>query len=354
MRELTRWRAAVARAQAGQGCARLLMLGDSTTFGYGSQGGEGYLRTPFSTPAQIAAFLTSSYGCRAQANGWMGLSLPTGDPRITLGPGWTSTGTLTSIGGGIIAATRVDSVMSFATGAVVDTFTVYYIAAPGNGVSSIGIDGCAAKLVDSGDHPSIAKATIDVPPGPHVLKITSHVLANGILIVGCEACRKSDDHISVLGAGWHGATSSQIACGDHYYSSLLAILNIKPDLITINIGINDWYGRTPLPDFSRNISALVEVATACGDTTVLTPTPTNSSQVPADRQLQYVQEIIRVANAAGVPVIDLHERFGSWETGNAMGVMNDDVHPNARGYADIAVAMIEAIFPEFDASFQRP
>jgi lysophospholipase L1-like esterase len=345
MHRLSRWSEARSRARAGQGAARLLMLGDSTTFGYGAQGGAGHLRTPYSVPAQIAALVTASRAVRAQANGWMGLSLPAGDPRITLGTGWTATASPPSLGGATVMATEVGSVLSFSPGAPVDHFTIYHIASPGNGAFLVDVDGTGAVPVDSRGPARIAAFTLCVRPGRHTLNITSSALASGIFIVGCEAGLSAEDQVVVIGAGWQGAASAQIADDREYWSSANVIGQLRPDLTTINVGINDWYGDVPIAQFAAGVQSLVRAAAACGDVALFAPTPTNPAIVPAATQRSYVQALAQIADANAIPLIDLAARFGSWESANGRGWMNDDVHPNARGYAEVAAAAVAALFP---------
>jgi lysophospholipase L1-like esterase len=341
-RRLPAWSAALARARSGSGTTRLLMLGDSTTFGYGAQGGEGYLRTPLSVPAQLAALLTAS-GVRAQANGWMGLSLPAGDPRITLGAGWTATGTPTSLGGSCIMATHAGGVLSFAPGVPVDTFTLYYIAHPANGALLIDIDGAAGRQVDTAGRYLVSTATVRMPIGPHTLHVTASVLASGIFIVGCEAHDSAHDGVTVINAGWQGAASAQIADAREYYSSANAISRVGPDLTTLNVGINDWHNAVPPEQFCANMRICTDVARRSGDIAIFTPSPTNPTAVPERRQRDYVERIRHFCETDDIPLIDLHARFGSFASAQARHWMNDDVHPNAAGYAEAAAAALEVI-----------
>jgi lysophospholipase L1-like esterase len=341
-RRLPIWDAALEGARAGWGSARLLMLGDSTTFGYGARGGKGYLRN-LGVPAHLAALLTASSGVGAQANGWMGLSLPEGDPRVVLGEGWTAGRTPASLGGCCIRATLEGGVLSFAPGVPVDTFSVYYIANPANGTILLDIDGEGGQREATSDGYVVSVATVRAPVGLHTLNVTASVLASGIFIVGCDAHDSGVDRISVIGAGWHGAVAAQVADAREYFSSANALRGVKPDLTTVNVGINDWHNAVPLEEFAASLQACVDAARWCGDVAMFTPTPTRSTEVPESRQRDYVERIARVCESNDIPLIDLFSRFGSWEAADARGLMNDPVHPNAAGYAEAAAAAVEVI-----------
>lgn len=321
------------------------MLGDSTTFGYGAQGGGCDLRAKLSVPARIADSLTVSAGVRAQAFGWMGLSLPQGDPRLVLGDGWTATDTPKSLGGATIMATRRGAHLSVAPGGAVDSFTVHYIANPGNGTLRLEMAGADCITTAAGEAAALARVCLRAPratSGP--LTVTAATLGAGVYIVGCEAYDSAADEIAVIGAGWQGATSGQVADAREYYSSGNAIRAVAADLTTINLGINDWYNDVPPADYAAHVLACVAAARGSGDVVLFTPTPTNPAVVPGQRQVLYVEAVRRLGRDHAIPLIDLYDRFGSWEAANRAGLMNDDAHPNAAGYADIAAATVGLIF----------
>src|SRR6202012_6178784 len=109
---LPKWRSLLSGVNTNQGNAKLLALGDSTTFGTGSNNSNtGNLR-PLSYPTQLAGMFTNC-GVTAFSNSWMGdggvvESSGTADSRIVLGSftQLSPTGTAVTLGGSLMAATN--------------------------------------------------------------------------------------------------------------------------------------------------------------------------------------------------------------------------------------------------------
>jgi lysophospholipase L1-like esterase len=70
-------------------------------------------------------------------------------------------------------------------------------------------------------------------------------------------------------------------------------------------------------------------------------------QIPGDPAAvdltPYREAVYAVADATGVMVLDLFDRWGDYASAEAAGLMNDYFHPSAIGAVDIAAAEVAVL-----------
>lgn len=121
------------------------------------------------------------------------------------------------------------------------------------------------------------------------------------------------------------------------------VLDRKPDLVTISVGVNDvWHGftsanpagygprRVPLEDYERNVRKMVDMAREAG-VRVLLFTTTIFEDRPASPRNSRVQlyndAIRRVAREKGVLLADQYESFSrAWFNHGDVKLTTDQVH----------------------------
>ena len=136
------------------------------------------------------------------------------------------------------------------------------------------------------------------------------------------------------------------------------VIEQKPAVVTISIGINDVWGREKEPHdprvlmkYSENVSKMVEMAQAAGIKVILL-TPTIIREDPCNTPNQwltvYVDAEKRIAQEKKCGLADLHRLFlqavakkpqevkGNWLT-------DDGVHMNPRGDALMAIGVLRAL-----------
>lgn len=141
-------------------------------------------------------------------------------------------------------------------------------------------------------------------------------------------------HIESHNAGVPGDTSGG------GLGRLDGVLSRSPDLVVIQFGINDMWCSVPPERFALNMKLMVEGVAGEGAVPVLAtscPMPDEASQ--ADASI-YFGAIRDMGNAMGVTVADLDAH---WRRNAALGDMrtSDRVHPDDRGHALMARALIE-------------
>ncbi|MDC7677046.1 SGNH/GDSL hydrolase family protein [Asticcacaulis machinosus] len=361
--DLPIWRAARAAVTAGERNARILCIGDSTTAGHGAYAaGMGDNNKAGAWPTQLAALInarggTASWSSIIGNNNASDTRLYDNQVTFPSGQGWnfsTAAGVAGSTLGGYHTTASVHSPPSkynFAPINACDTFEVYNPKAGGNArawILSVN-DGADLATVSNMQTPSppgaFEKYTLTTAMGANVLNIRAQNTETTYL-AGIIAYNSAVREISVLNAGWSGAKASDLNNGSGYaYGPVNAISVYDPDLVIINIGINDANQASPTATatFISHVQAVIAAAKAAGtDVVLMAPTPIGSSYAANLNTLSAA--ILALGATNSLPVIDLRARFIDYATANGAGWMRDTLHPNVSGYAQIATAVADLIY----------
>jgi acyl-CoA thioesterase-1 len=121
------------------------------------------------------------------------------------------------------------------------------------------------------------------------------------------------------------------------------ILASRPDLVTVQFGLNDMYQGVGLEAFKAALTDIATRATAGGALPLLVtscPLPWEEGRRLSET---FYEAIHQVASARGLPVarLDLYwrETAGSEETWRAL-LQADDVHPTDEGHALMAAGLL--------------
>lgn len=136
------------------------------------------------------------------------------------------------------------------------------------------------------------------------------------------------------------------------------VIDRKPAVVTLSIGINDVWHREKEPHdpkvldrYYENVSKMVDMAQEAGIKVILlTPTVIREepANVPNERLVVYVDAEKRIAQEKKCELVDLHRLFlealahkpqdarGNWLTG-------DGVHMNPRGDALMAIGVLRGL-----------
>lgn len=353
---LPKWRTALGRVKSGNGNARILCLGDSTSFGYGSNGSSSGNLKAMSYPTQLAG-LFNAVGINAHWNSFLGNQFGTGnacnslnDSRLTFGSGWSYLNNSPTIGGYLFSVSASASgALSFAPTVNVDTFVVYYLrgneGSSARGKFQMDINGGTPTVVDTDTgSDQIVSATITGTLGSNTLNL--HWNANGnVYIIGVEAYDSSKKWVSIVNAGWPNAKSGDVAgTNNPGWAPLYGISMVPPDLTLLNIGINDQNNAIAISTFSANVQAIITAAQASGDVVLVTYNQSNpGTYASASTQSAYIAALYQLAAANNLVLIDTYARWVSYSSSNALGLNFDGLHPNGLGYADIARSIMNVI-----------
>lgn len=337
------FRAALAGQDAGTIQPRMLCVGDSTTFGGGSDLVD-------LKPNNWVTKLKSSYvsgGRVASASSFVGggsfyADNISHDGRVTAPVGW-SRQTLPTVGGDLLKSGTTD-VFAFLPTENVDTFDIWYVSTPSSGVLRFNINGGTNTDVPTLDAvDGMKKVTITGTLGSNTLNM-SRLSGGTVFIMSINAYDSSNKTLEIMNAGYSGAQSTDINDSTYSWSPLNAIPFYDPDLTLLMLGINDWNGLggvVSAAQYKINMQAIIDATT--GDIAICTPVPTRNSKTLLTTQQTYVDKMHELAVENNITIIDIFAEWVSWEISDPLGRYFDDVHPSASGYTDMADFIYNAL-----------
>lgn len=354
-RKFTRWQAALARSRVWAGRAYVAIVGNSVPAGVGSNGGDGQTDARKNAwPTVLADALTKCYNGYARANSvwgdsFVGMNLPTFDPRVTLGSGWFISNTF-CLGGHAFQNDTTNSgtgiALSFEPDEPTDTCDIYYITFPGYSyfVTEVNADGVNRGTFNTHGVSGIAKATITAPLGQNRWDISKSTPGT-LMIIGIDAYRAETCRTSVWNMGASGSTASHWATGNEPYNFRNALPAVAPDLTIISLTINDWAGLpgSDPANYKRDMSIIIAAAKISGDVLLMVDIPSNTGTASLENQERFRGYCYELAVENDVPLLDMVKR---WRSQLYMPMLNrywDGVHASQIGGADIAYAVAPRI-----------
>ena len=358
-----RWKTAVERVNSGAGSAKVLCIGDSTTYGTSAEMPNGYMNER-SWPTRMAQYLarnvaTSIYGLSVPPSDGSSVPERTVDSRWVLGAGWTRS----SLDGISLGGMR--SAYNGAPGSgplefneprtSANRWDIYYLTITSStmGQFTAQATGGSAVVVEAGNQPTrgVAKVTISAPASGtgNILSIRNTGASGNIRIIGIEPYLDGASRIRVANAGSSGSTTAtwlQQASGTPPTSdwNVLGFLpTYQPDLTIIDLGINDA-PTVPVADYLARMQTLANAAYATGSAVLIkTMIPSGGTNGRREREAEYVQALINDMSPR-YPVLDLFNHYGPFERNEARGWMNDTVHGNDAMYYDVGSTVAETLF----------
>lgn len=359
-----RWKTAVERVVTGTGFAKILCIGDSTTYGSSASMPNGYMNQN-SWPTRMAQYLdrnvaTSIYGLAIPPSDGSSVPERLVDSRWTLGTGWVRPNNpgvgfggknstyRGSPGGGplVFADPRVTA----------NRFDVYYttITSSTLGTMTVQATGGPPVVVQQGLQPerTIKKVTVSAGSAGlgNSVSITNTGAAGNVYILGIEPYAEGASRIRVANAGASGTTtgdwvaksgSGELATDDWNVFTFLPLY--APDLTIIDLGINDA-SSVPVAAYVANMQRLANAAHAAGSAVLFkTMIPSGGAEPRPTRETEYVAAL-KTQMSPRYPVLDLFTHYGSFARNNARGWMADTLHGEDRMYQDVGSLVAESLF----------
>jgi lysophospholipase L1-like esterase len=338
-RQFQKFRLAMGRTRAGIADTKVLSVGDSTTAGIGSSGTQS--GTPTSFPYQLASIL----GGYVPAAKGLGIppSILSGNPdsRWTAGAGWSVTTLGWGEGADYTAAAGASGTLVYADpGVLADRFDVYFATNSGLGTFTVQATGGSSVDQATAAAGGVGKVTVSAGSAATSNAVTiSGPTGGAVHILGIEPWLSTARRVRVGNAGVGSSTTSKWVASATTFGGPGCIRAYQPDLTIISLGINDATTAVAPATYLANIQTLITAAQVSGDVIVIPPFPSAAGALA--NQLAYEPVYEQALRTLRVPFFDLYARFwkpGAEAIGLPSGMMNDQVHPNAFGYADWASA----------------
>lgn len=328
-------RVALSKVRAGTADAKILCVGDSTTSGIGAAGTEG--GTPNSFPYQIASQL-NSYIPTARGLG-IPPSILAGNPdsRWTAGAGWSLLTLGWGEGADYVGAANAAGSLVYADPVLADRYDVYYATNSGLGTITAVATGGSTVNQSTSAAGGVGKVTVSAASAATTNTITlTNVSGAAIHILAVEPWHSTVKRVRVGNAGVGSSTTTKWVQSEATFGGPGAIRAYAPDLTILSLGINDATNAVSVATFMANMQLLINAAKISGDILIMSPFPSASGALA--NQITWEPQYAAALKAGTEPYLDLFQRFGQPGTDTTfdLNMMNDQVHPNAMGYADLA------------------
>lgn len=351
---LIHWRKALGNVRSGSANARIMCVGDSTTYGVGSTGQttgtHNYIQ--LSWPSQLSALFNAA-GVNATWQSFVGDQGPPGsfvnmngvDLRLTAGSGWGPSGE--TIGGSTITNNSTTNTLSFVPVANVDSFRIFYIDGAGSSFT-YNIDGGSPVTVTQAGtgllKPVTSTAVASI--GAHTLNVNR--VSGTTTLTAIEAFNSTISQVLIDNCGWSSSTSTNWndPFGAGSPATAATWTSYAPDLVVVNLGINDWVAGTSAATYITNIQAIITAIKggASCDIILMTPVPTNTTNASIANQQSLITAMRSLAQANNLPLIDMWARWQSYAVSQPLGYYADTfTHPIAFGYSDNASFIANAL-----------
>lgn len=357
---LRRTQAALGKAQAGTGLARIVCGGTSITEGVA----DGTARPNVASYPVYLRKLLAARGYTVAGTGMVSTwnnNSTNGDSRWAFGSAWT-----TAVNRGNVArlcASTTNNVATFTSDAAGTIAEVVYLNT--NGIFTVSVDGASSGVgfttVTGGSTSEVKSVALTgLGDTTHVITITSTSSAT-VAIVAAGVRESTGLLVNNIGVGSsdsadYTTTSPQGTGAASYYNAVSiassSTSGYSPDLYIYEGPINDAFsthGLTPANTLTnvqtiaqRFISQGVDVMLVVSPAPQLTPYSSNTAISSATWDT-YRQSMYSAADALNVPLIDMTEALGLRTTVVTNGIDYDGVHLVPAGYATMAQAVMAAI-----------
>lgn len=332
---LTNWLAKLAAVRAGTDYAKILCVGDSTTWGYDGLG------TPPLTgayPARLCALIAAD-GTPAT------IGLNTCNTGAEDDARWSMASWAHFTSGGFVSSRYGNSgsgTLAFSPGYECNTADVYYITNSGLGSCSVSVDGGSATVINSsGVTGGIGKTTITFAPGSsHVISFAP-VSGDFFFLCGIDCYDSTTKSVRIALSGANSSSTSNWSGSGEGFGSINAIRVYAPDLTIFKLGINDAGFDVSVADWTTRTQAIAAAAQESGDFLLVSVTASQNSGI-----FMREQEYATAAAGLGYDFIDaLNLHYVDWATANAQGWMYDGFHDSGAGHQAFAEYLFPSVAP---------
>lgn len=325
---------------------RIFCLGDSTTGGKGAGGGDPWGNSWPAVLTQLfqkngfnattGAFYASGDGTNASST--------YNSKRLTLSGAWATQATPT-LGGNLYVTTTTAGSLSFTPTDYWDTAIITYLTNSTQGTFTTDIDGGSPTTTNGNGSTSQLRFTqTTATPGIHTLN-WKYVSGTKVFASGVECYNSTLSQVMIVNCGWGGVTTGGMAAGTQAFDPIQSLQFQAPDLTIFGTIINDWLQLTNMTNLATAAQSLITTARLSGDCIWMLSVPSGISNTPLATQQAYVAVIRGVCATNNVPVVDIFDRFQSYEITNPFGLYSDTIHENGPGYDVVAEAVFKAINP---------
>lgn len=343
---LPKFKAAIARANAGGAPVRIMVSGHSFVSGSGSgssDAGNHYANgCSGSAYSALLARRLTQLGLTTTWNSWCGdqnsrgvpLTLAQIDQRITLGTGWSADNSGSMLGDNVMAqAASGVGFLDFVPGFTFSTVRVWRMVNSGAS-EAVGVyaDGVLVTTISQNGGDAYGYVDVTVPSGTAKISVRNNSTTKPAYITMVEAFPSSTTCLLTQN-GWMGALSSNLILTGNPWQILPAQTAFLPDLLIIGSMFNDINGSIAASVWQAHTQTLIAACPTADVIIISDPLGFGQSSVTNDPYYA-AATALRPASC----VIDMRTTLGStYAASNAAGYVSpDSTHPSSSGHARMA------------------
>lgn len=326
---LVRWRRALGRALMGDGAPRIVFLGDSNTMGWVSDG-AGNSRRKQSHPYLLSQlFGGPSVDLFGQALGTVTTTAAYSvyDSRTSFGAGWAGGG-VESLGGPAWFNSTTTDPVTLAPDMVCDRAEVWLYSASA-ATANITYSGVTTPVTLPGGE--VVRTQVSGAAGSGAVNVAR---ATGTVnLIGISLWNSTLSRPIVMNAGRSGLASAALAATANPFSPRNVLPSLSPDLVVVEIGLNDRGTAVTVTDFADNLRGIAAgVPTTSSLLFVASVSPARNLTPWGD----YVAAMRTVSAEFDAAMLDLSTIMGTRPAVTAANWQTDDLHPSKFGNAEKA------------------
>lgn len=341
--QMAAWRAAKARVRNGSGSGQIACVGDSKTFGRGSNGADYTGAKVLAYPRQLASKLTSR-GLASVEQSILGMARTgqtnflAADTRVTLGAGWSEFGS-DSIAGFMFGNNADTTAFTFAPGVAFDAFDVFFTTNSAYAQWTADIGGGTIYTWAPSGSTRYLKQSISCTRGVNTLNLKRTGVGANFILTGVATRDTTLNQIYVHNLGSSGSQASFWNSSANSWSPLPALTLLAADLHIINLGTNEWINAVSTSTFKTNMGAIITNCQAQGSVLLVAPSFSNPGVTAQANQDAFNVACRELAVTYNCPLIDESLVIGAWSAGKYY----DDTHENGTSYGLEADALTTAL-----------
>jgi hypothetical protein len=346
---LPRTRKALANVRAGLGPCRISFIGHSEMIGYGAGTGDGSAGAwAKSVPATFAKLLTkkdmslptrrgSFWGNYYTPNAASASGYSAYDPRVSMSTNWNFTNVAYGIGGNLFSNTTDSGLLTFTPEETIDTAALYLAHGPGGGNVSWNFDGGSNTNVSTNGGSNTFPTPTVVTAGTlasHTLNVARQSV--GCYLVGVETYNSALPDVRVRNWGEVGSTTSTwlTGIGGNPWAGIAGAVAVGGDLTFICLGDVDQNDGVSASTFVSNMQTIISDLQAVSDVILMRDHWPSKTAQNVSNDSAFNAAIRSLALEFNVPMVDVKERFDTYENANQYGwYYSDAIHFNQIGQA---------------------
>lgn len=322
--------------QSGQR-ARLLVVGDSNTAGWGANGAGGgagvnagnatnYLRTK--SYVRETATLLIAAGYRVRSDGFFGSGASAANtiaeavaanPSLAFGANWSVWTSNLFVGAYsfLCASSNTTTDMTYTPTVAADRFDIYFSTFIGGGIFRVADSGGNLQTgISTNAAESFQKVTVSRGVASTLAITLRQTTTGGLFIVGIVPWDSTSPRLELINAGYAGSKVSDWQDASHAYSPFLAVPIIDADAVSLNFGPNDAQAGVTPAQYQTNLQALITQFKPTGDILLIKPATSSDTHNPPAGYITAIDTLVAnnsLAQAANFNSISMlaADRFDS-------------------------------------------